>query len=127
MNFINGVATFTLKHDESKTASELLAGFNYKVEEVDANRNGYKTISEKEIGIIKADENITVQFVNSYKDEEIDIKTDSSGSSTGQKTSNDDIIATGDSLNQVTWLSLMGISFIGLIFMIIVSKKQIKE
>lgn len=87
----------------------------------------YKTISEKEIGIIKADENITVQFVNSYKDEEIDIKTDSSGSSTGQKTSNDDIIATGDSLNQVTWLSLMGISFIGLIFMIIVSKKQIKE
>ncbi len=127
LNFINGVATFTLKHDESKTASELLAGFNYKVEEVDANRNGYKTISEKEIGIIKADENITVQFVNSYKDEEIDIKTDSSGSSTGQKTSNDDIIATGDSLNQVTWLSLMGISFIGLIFMIIVSKKQIKE
>ena len=43
MTFTAGVASFTLKHGETKTATNLPAGIRYKVEETDANSAGYRT------------------------------------------------------------------------------------
>lgn len=41
MTFTNGVATFTLKHGESKTAANLPAGITYTVAEDDYSGDGY--------------------------------------------------------------------------------------
>lgn len=52
MIFKDGVATFTLKHGESKTATGLSVGISYTVTEDDANQDGYATSSTGESGII---------------------------------------------------------------------------
>ena len=62
--FSNGVATFTLKHGESKTASGLPAGTRYSVQEQSANQDGYATVSTGESGIITAGTTMTAVFVN---------------------------------------------------------------
>ena len=53
MRFIDGVATFTLKHGESKTAVGLPEGIGYTVTE--SGNDGYTVVSEGETGIINAD------------------------------------------------------------------------
>ena len=58
----NGVATFTLKHGESKIAYDLPAGITYVVEE---NADGYTSYSKGAIGTIVADTFVTAAFVNS--------------------------------------------------------------
>ncbi|RHO53358.1 hypothetical protein DW091_19620 [Eubacterium sp. AM05-23] len=68
MKFENGAAAFTLKHGESKTASDLPAGMSYKVIETEANQNGYVTISEGETGTISKDATAAAAFTNT-KDE----------------------------------------------------------
>ena len=68
MKFENGAAAFTLKHGESKTASDLPAGMSYKVIETEANQNRYVTISEGETGTISKDATAAAAFTNT-KDE----------------------------------------------------------
>ncbi|MDO4267833.1 MAG: DUF5979 domain-containing protein [Eubacteriales bacterium] len=46
MFFENGVANFTLKHGESKTAYGLPLGVHYTVTEIEANMDGYITVAE---------------------------------------------------------------------------------
>ena len=64
MEFKDGVASFTLKGGESKTAKGLPEGLEYEVTETDANQNGYVTTSEDAKGTILADKEITATFVN---------------------------------------------------------------
>ena len=64
MVFSKGVATFTLKHGESKTASGLPAGARYSVSEQAANQDGYATAATGESGMIAADTTATAIFVN---------------------------------------------------------------
>ena len=52
MEFVNGEATFTLKHNESLTAVNLPAGITYTVVEEEANLDGYVTTSKNEQGKI---------------------------------------------------------------------------
>lgn len=59
MTFTNGVASFTLKHGESKTASNLPAGITYEVTEKEANQDGYITDKTEDSGTIA--ENVTNQ------------------------------------------------------------------
>ena len=64
MTFTDGVAVFTLKHGESKTASDLPTGISYKVVETEADQDGYGTISEGETGTISKDATAAAEFIN---------------------------------------------------------------
>ena len=64
VTFINGVATFTLKHNESKTIKGIPAGYTYTVTEID--NAGYTVTMSGNTGTIKAGETSTAAF-NNYK------------------------------------------------------------
>lgn len=64
MTFKNGVATFTLKNGESKTATGLPNGITYVVTEADYTADGYVTTSTGETGSITGGEAATVEFTN---------------------------------------------------------------
>lgn len=64
MTFVNGVATFTLKHNEKKTANGLPADIAYEVTETEANQDGYTTTAANASGRIVKDQTITAAFVN---------------------------------------------------------------
>ena len=77
MTFTNGVATFTLKHGESKTASNLPEGIGYEVTE--ANTVGYTTTATGDKGTIAKDGTATAAFTNTKG------STGGGGSSSGSK------------------------------------------
>ena len=62
MYFQNGVATFTLKHGEEKTASRLPAGSSYTVAE--SGHSGYTVTASGETGTIQAGDTVTAAFHN---------------------------------------------------------------
>ena len=64
MTFENGVSTFTLKHNEKKTATGLPAGISYEVTESEANQDGYTTTATGVKGDIVKDETATAAFTN---------------------------------------------------------------
>ena len=97
MTFENGVATFTLKHNEKKTATGLPAGISYEVTESEANQDGYTTTATGATGSIVKDETTKAEFTN---------KKDRT-----QVTSTDSAPHTGDESNVVFYLVLMIISF----------------
>lgn len=77
MTFTNGEATFTLKHGESKTASNLPEGIGYEVTE--ANTDGYTTTATGDKGTIAKDGTATAAFTNTKG------STGGGGSSSGSK------------------------------------------
>ena len=64
MTFANGVATFVLKHGESKTASGLPAGITYTVTEAEADKDGYTTTSVNASGSIIKGDTAAATFTN---------------------------------------------------------------
>lgn len=64
MSFTDGVATFTLKHGEQKTATGLPAGIDYFVSEAEASRDGYTTQATDASGRIPAEGTATAAFTN---------------------------------------------------------------
>ena len=64
MNFTDGVATFTLKHGQSKTANGLPAGVSYTVEESD--NSGYTVTKTNATGTVQTGSTATAAFEN-YK------------------------------------------------------------
>ncbi|EJX03860.1 collagen binding protein [gut metagenome] len=62
MTFKDGIASFTLKHGESKIASGLPVGIAYTVTESD--NAGYTVTSTGDTGIVKAGEILQVMFEN---------------------------------------------------------------
>ena len=66
MSFTGGVATFTLKHGEQKTATGLPAGISYTVTETEADQDGYTTnpAKGKHTGTIEANATDTAAFTN---------------------------------------------------------------
>jgi len=64
MTFTDGVATFTLRHGEYKTAVGLPAGITYQTVEEEANQDGYTTSSTGEAGAIPVDATAAVSFTN---------------------------------------------------------------
>lgn len=79
MEFTNGVAAFTLKHNESKTASNLPEGIGYEVTETEADQNGYTTTATGDKGTIAKDTPATAAFTNTKG------STGGGGSSSGSK------------------------------------------
>ncbi len=64
MTFTDGTATFTLKHNEQKTAAGLPAGISYEVTEREADQDGYTTTATGAIGSIVKDQTSTAAFTN---------------------------------------------------------------
>ena len=64
MTFENGIATFTLKGGESKTASSLPNGMGYTVKEADYSSDGYVTTKTGDTGEIVGGETATAAFTN---------------------------------------------------------------
>ena len=64
MTFANGVATFVLKHGESKTAVGLPAGITYTVTEAEADKDGYTTTSVNASGSIIKNDTAAATFTN---------------------------------------------------------------
>ena len=67
MTFADGVATFVLKHGESKTAVGLPAGITYTVTEAEADKDGYTTTSVNASGSIIKDNTAAAAFTNTRK------------------------------------------------------------
>lgn len=143
MTFTDGVAAFTLKHSESKTAEGLSAGTTYTVTETEADQDGYVTAKTGKTGIIGY-ERVAVSLFNNHKDnnnksddlndsgvdkitpEEVD-KSISNDQTLNRLTNNTP--KTGYKTNSLTpWMALMGISCSGIItiLVVVVRKRQKK-
>lgn len=97
MSFVNGVAEFSLKHGESKTADGLPEGINYSVTEIEANRRGYSTVVVNGSGSIQADSIIGVEFINTRNHFYSGL-----------------IPHTGDSSNLGLWIAMGGLSLLAI-------------
>lgn len=97
MEFEDGKTEFKLKHGEQKIAEGLFGGVSYTVTEVEANKDGYVTTSEDTSG--KIENGVIVKFVNSKEE--------------NPKTLD----------NIVTWITILSISLIGVIFALVYLKK----
>ena len=64
MSFTDGVATFTLKHNQAMTATDLPAGISYTVTEAEASQDGYTTRATGASGQIPAEGTATAAFTN---------------------------------------------------------------
>lgn len=64
MTFANGVANFTLKHGESKTAIDLPEGTKYTVSEASYTSDGYQSASTGAAGTIENGQESAVSFIN---------------------------------------------------------------
>lgn len=155
MTFTDGIATFTLKHGESKTAIDLPPGVRYEVTETEANQDGYTTTASGEKGNIAEGVTQKAIFTNTKNirptdpvtpitpddptaptnptnpdNPEIPTEPTEPGTHTDPDTPSvvtDEAVKTGDEANAVLWLMLMGISLIGVICAGRVSKKQGKH
>ena len=109
MTFENGVATFTLKHNEKKTATGLPAGISYKVTESEANQDGYTTTAIGATGSIVKDETTKAEFTN--KKDRTQVTPNNPNVPDKPATPTDSAPHTGDESNVVFYLVLMIISF----------------
>ena len=90
MTFKEGVATFKLKAGETKTATGLPGGITYKVEEAEANKNGYTTKYTNQEGTLTSGKTVTATVNNSYTAKKITVKkvwSDGSGSQVNRPSS----------------------------------------
>ncbi len=115
MTFIDGVATFTLKHGESKTATRLPSGIRYTVVEDDYLSEGYVTLKENDTGIITPGIELKAKFVNK--------KDIASPEDKKSPESNIENPKTGDKINLILFSFLL-IIFGGLIAVSIVLRKN---
>lgn len=123
LTFDAGVATFTLKGGESKTAENLPNNVGYKVTEDDYSADGYETTMDNDEGEIAGNETITVTFTN---------KKDAAPTPAPEPTPTPDPSQphTGDSSNFTLWKSLMlvsGFTFALAAVYFFICKTKIKE
>ncbi|MCQ4794163.1 DUF5979 domain-containing protein [Anaerofustis stercorihominis] len=133
MTFKDGVATFALKHGESKTATGLPAGIEYTVTETEANEDGYTTSSDNEKGTIPENDNAAVKFVN-HKQAGTD---EPDNPSTPNETNNPDnptdknteanTVKTGDQTNMGLYTFLLVMSILCIIILVIWKRKGVRK
>ncbi len=120
MEFTDGVASFQLRHGKTKAASGLPSGITYIVKETEANQDGFKTVSTGSIGTIPENETAQVQFKNSRPatpPDEPDVPDVAD-------TPVDDTPKTGDESRLALWLSLTGLSALGMLLVPVYTLKQ---
>ncbi|WP_308780451.1 DUF5979 domain-containing protein [uncultured Clostridium sp.] len=103
MEFINGVSTFKLKHNESKQAVSLPKGITYTVTESD--NEGYSVSSKNSVGNITKD-NVIVDFENTL-------------------TILFEVPHTADNSNAIMWIATLIISSIGILSIIALKNRYL--
>lgn len=138
--FVNGVANFTLKHNESKIAKNLPSGIKYNVVEKETNKNGYSTTISNASGVISNDNTISVKIIN-HKDKKVPESSNSNSQTTENKekpqdleqsvdNTNTELVKTGVEDNttinpiSVVFIILIAVLIVGYIIFIIVYKKR---
>lgn len=101
MSFTNGVATFTLKGGESKTATGLPAGTGFTVKEADYRADGYVTTKSKDTGTIMDGKTTTATFTNTK-------------STDGPIPDDPNMPKTGDNSHLMLWVMLLAASAAGM-------------
>ena len=114
MTFVDGVTTFALKDNESKTAVNLPANLNYQIIEND--NDGYTLTATRNSGTIIKNETIEATFVN-HKASMPTIDGENNASGNAHSTNKTPHTGVDNSL----WFSLMFASLLGLILVIIYS------
>ena len=110
MTFANGVASFTLKHGESKAAAELPNGVRYTVAEADYTSEGYVTTKTGNVGTIVGDDTLGAAFTNTKnKDEKGNAPT------------------TGVNNNMGLWLGIMIAAAICLAALLFIKKNNMRK
>ncbi len=102
MTFTDGVAVFSLKGGESRTAVGLPAGTGYTVTQTDYSADGYESTWGGDTGIIADAVTSTAKFISSRSD----------------------VPDTGDDSNMLLWFSLIGISALGMTGILFRDSKQ---
>ena len=118
MDFTDGVATFTLKHGQSATATGLPAGIGYTVKETEANQDGYVTTSTADKGTVPENGNVEIKFIN-HKE------VTSEKPSTPDKSDTLDSPKTGDRTNIELYISLYAMSGLLIAILTVLKKKKI--
>ena len=113
-SFVDGVTTFALKDNESKTAVNLPANLNYQIIEND--NDGYTLTATRNSGTIIKNETIEATFVN-HKASMPTIDGENNASGNAHSTNKTPHTGVDNSL----WFSLMFASLLGLILVIIYS------
>ena len=113
MEFKNGVATFTLKHNESKSATGLPVGISYMVTESD--NEGYTVEAQNASGSIIENETISASFTNTKDSEQLNNILPPSFESPDS----------GDNSSTLLWLSILILSSIAIIVSFIIGRKKI--
>ncbi|MDO4504999.1 MAG: fibro-slime domain-containing protein [bacterium] len=119
MTFTGGKATFTLKHNERKTATGLPAGITYTVTEDDYSDDGYVATKIGDTGTIAKDGTSTAVFTNTKDVTPIDPDPDESADP-DMPTGN--VPKTGENLT--LWLVLLGISGMSEMIILLSSKRK---
>lgn len=119
IEFINGTATFVLKHGESKTAYGLPAGIQYQVTEQAV--EGYTLNAVGDTGIVPADGTAVAEFTNT-KDNDIITDTPDSPEE-GQM----DSPKTGDSSNMLFLLLPLAILSVAIAAILFINKQAHKN
>ena len=113
MEFKNGIATFTLKHNESKSATGLPAGISYTVTESD--NEGYTVEAKNTSGSIIENETVFASFTNIKDSEQLNNILPPSFESPDS----------GDNSSTLLWLSILILSSIAIIVSFIIGRKKI--
>lgn len=125
MIFANGVATFTLKHGESKTAIGLPAGAKYTVSEAEANKDGYTTTVKNDAGVIEKDKNILVSFINEKNSKpSVPDKPNSDKPKPNKPGKDKETVETGDQTRIGLYTSMLVISALSLVILLMWKRKK---
>lgn len=120
IEFINGTATFTLKHGESKTAYGLPAGIQYQVTEQET--QGYTLSAVGDTGTVPADGTAVAEFTNTKVNDTIPTDTPDSPEQ-GQM----DSPKTGDSSNILFLLLPLAILSVAIAAILFINKQAHKN
>ena len=94
MTFVDGVATFRLRHGESVEATGLPAGVTYVVTEAEANQDGYATAATGDTGTISGGRTARAGFTNTRETPQVP--------------------AAGDEASPLLWFTLGCVCLLGL-------------
>ena len=128
LEFTDGVATFTLKHGESKTAINLSAGIDYEVTETEENQDGYVTSKKDDTGTITKDVKGTAVFINAKDVTPPEPENpDKPYTPVITDTPNQDVLTpkTGDNTNLKFYMSLFIMSGLFLVILEVMYRKRI--
>lgn len=128
LEFTDGVATFTLKNGESKTATNLPAGINYEVTETEENQDGYVTSKKNDTGTITTDVKGTAVFINAKDVTPPEPENPDKPYTPGiTDTPNQDVLTpkTGDNTNLKFYMSLFIMSSLFIVILEVMYRKRI--